>query len=57
VTADPPTVTCPGCAEPVEVEHERLTNGMGERLGYIATQTEHDALLDHIDYCPRQHAG
>lgn len=46
----PPTVACPGCGASIEVEHLTVTDLAGRRY-YIASQTEHQALLGHVDLC------
>jgi hypothetical protein len=54
VSADrPPTVNCPGCGEDVEIEHRPMRTFAGI-VGYAAEETEHSALLRHMDECPAQ---
>lgn len=48
----PPVVRCPGCAGAVQIEHEVHRTLDGTTL-YIPTQSEADALLRHMDACPR----
>jgi hypothetical protein len=47
----PPTVRCPGCAQPVEIGHEAHRTLQGITV-YVPTETEADALLRHMDVCP-----
>jgi hypothetical protein len=47
----PPTVRCPGCAEAVEIEHQ-VHRTLDGRTLYVPIQSEHDALLNHMDRCP-----
>ncbi len=47
-------VTCPGCDEDVERDHETIVNGWGEVAYRIAIQTEYDALVEHWETCPAQ---
>jgi hypothetical protein len=48
---EPLTVTCPGCGHGIEVEHQQHTTLNGHVI-YARTQTDHEALLDHVDACP-----
>lgn len=47
----PPTVRCPGCTGEVQIEHE-VHRTLDGRTLYVPRQTEHDALLQHMDMCP-----
>lgn len=48
----PPTARCPGCNALVEVEHATIMQWPNIRVRYDATQTETDALADHMGVCP-----
>lgn len=53
----PPTVTCPGCGTDVEVEHVTVVDHFNEPRRYVATETDHHALLGHVDVCTNLEHG
>jgi hypothetical protein len=47
----PPTVRCPGCHQPVEIDHQVHCTLDGTKL-YVPIQNETSALAEHMDECP-----
>ena len=42
---------CPGCHQRVYREYTTVMSGFTVRY-HLATQTEHEALMQHWDFCP-----